>query len=376
VEITNEIREVCKNLPTPFLLLDLDILKDNYYKVKNVTTNNEVFYAVKANSHPRIVETLRDLGSSFDVASRGEIDLLLSLDVDPALISYGNTIKKEKDIAYAYQKGVNLFVLDSRMEAAKIARNAPGTNVFVRLEMSSTDSDWPLSKKFGTDIDHVKELLIYSRELGLKPLGISFHVGSQTYNKYKWKEAIVQAAEVFFDLKENYGIELNLLNLGGGMPVQHTRPIPTVEEISEVIRDSIDQSLDFVKNLRVLIEPGRSMVGNIGTLTSTVVLRSQKQQDEWVYLDAGVFHGLMETIENFRYEIIVDGKDDQETKIFTLAGPTCDSVDLIYDEVELAENITLDDLVYFKNTGAYTTGYASYFNGIEPPKVFILQDLI
>lgn len=376
MEITKEIRDICRKLPTPFLLLDLDILKENYYRVQNITQDTEVFYAVKSNSHPRIVETLRDLGSSFDVASKGEIELLLSLGVEPSKISYGNTIKKEKDIAFAYQKGINLFVLDSRMEAAKIARNAPCSSVFVRLEMSSTDSDWPLSKKFGTDMDHVKELLIYSRELGLKPLGISFHVGSQTYNKYKWKEALIQVSEVFFDLKENYGIDLNLINTGGGMPVLHTRPVPTVEEIGEVIRDSVDQYLNFVRDLRLLVEPGRSMVGNIGTLVSTVVLRSQKQQDEWVYLDAGVFHGLMETIENFRYEIIVDGKEEVETKIFSLAGPTCDSVDLIYEEVELPENITLDDIVYFKNAGAYTTGYGSYFNGIEPPKVFILQDLL
>lgn len=375
MEITPYVRAAANLLKTPFLLLDLDILRSNYRKLLGIIPNLEIFYAVKANSHTRIVETLRDAGSSFDVASVGEINKLLSLNVDPALMSFGNTIKREEDIQYAYRQGIRYYAVDAEMEVEKVARNAPGSMVYARLHMSSTDSDWPLSKKFGTDIEHVQSILVYSKSLGLVPYGVSFHVGSQTYNKFKWKEAIMEVAEIFYSLKENHGIELEMINLGGGMPIAHVRPIPTVDEIGTIISDSIDNYFKDVPKLRIFIEPGRSMVGDTGTFITQVLLRSRKQTEEWIYIDAGVFHGLMETIEDFRYEIIVEGREEEDTSVFTLAGPTCDSVDKMYDEVLLPQNTTLGDIMYFKNTGAYTAEYGSFFNGIEPPKVYVLQDI-
>ncbi len=376
MEITPDVRLAAKVLNTPFLLLDLDILKSNYRKLLGIIPNLEIFYAVKANSHIRVLETLRDAGSSFDLASIGEIRKLLSLGVDPQRMSFGNTIKREEDIGFAFDHGIEYYAIDAEMEVEKVARNAPGSKVYARLHMSSTDSDWPLSKKFGTDIDHVQSILTYSKTLGLVPYGVSFHVGSQTYNKFKWKEAIMEVAEIFYSLKENHGIELSMINLGGGMPIRHVRPIPTVDEIGTIISDSIANYFQDVPNLRIFIEPGRSMVGDTGTFVSSVLLRSHKQTEEWVYIDAGVFHGLMETIEDFRYEIVVEGREEEETKIFTLAGPTCDSVDKMYDEVPLPQNTTLGDIMYIKNTGAYTAEYGSYFNGIEPPKVYVLQDIM
>lgn len=376
MEITPYVKAAAKLFKTPFLLLDMDILKSNYRKLLGIIPNLEIFYAVKANSHTRIVETLRDAGSSFDVASVGEINKLLSLNVDPALMSFGNTIKREEDIRYAYEQGIQYYAVDAEMEVEKVARNAPGSMVYARLHMSSTDSDWPLSKKFGTDIEHVQSILVYSKSLGLVPYGVSFHVGSQTYNKFKWKEAIMEVAEIFYSLKENHGIELEMINLGGGMPIAHVRPIPTVDEIGTIISDSIDNYFSDVPKLRIFIEPGRSMVGDTGTFITQVLLRSRKQTEEWIYIDAGVFHGLMETIEDFRYEIVVEDRETEDTTVFTLAGPTCDSVDKMYDEVLLPQNTTLGDIMYFKNTGAYTAEYGSYFNGIEPPKVYVLQDIL
>jgi ornithine decarboxylase len=166
-----------------------------------------------------------------------------------------------------------------------------------------------------------------------------------------------------------------MLNLGGGIPVKHTKPVPEVEEIGEIINESIEEYLGWVKGLRVLSEPGRSMVGNAGIIASRVLLRSRKGTQNWVFLDTGVFHGLMETIENFRYEVLVEGKEYSETTTMTLAGPTCDSVDTIYDEIELPINIDYNDIVYFINAGAYTNEYATSFNGIEPLKVYTVEDL-
>jgi len=372
MEITREIVERSKGYETPFLLLDLQELERNFNRLRKNLENMEIYYAVKANSHVEILKTLDRLGSNFDVASRGEIDKLLSLNIGTNRMSFGNTIKHERDIRFAYEQGIEMYSFDSEMELEKIARNAPGARVYARLIMSSDDSDWPLSKKFGTDIDHVQQLLVHAGELGLVPYGVSFHVGSQTYNKYKWKEAIVQVAEIFYHLKESNGFELEMINLGGGMPVAHTRPIPNMEEIGEVIKSSLSEYMDFVPNLRVITEPGRSMVGDIGTLVSSVLLRSKKQSDNWVFLDTGVFHGLLETIEDFRYELVVPGRECEEARLFTLAGPTCDSVDTIYEEVDLPEGITLGDRVFFKNAAAYTVEYGTHFNGIQSPAVYIL----
>jgi len=374
LELTQLIREAAKNLETPFLVLDTNYVKENYYKLKNSINDVEIFYAVKANSHTSILETLRDLGASFDVASKGEIEKLMNLGISTDKMSFGNTIKKEKDIKFAWDNGVEYFAVDSEMEVEKIARNAPGAKVYGRLSMSSNDSDWPLSGKFGTDVDHLIEILKYAKRKGLIPYGVSFHVGSQSYNKYKWKEAILNASEVFEKLHKQK-IDLKMLNLGGGIPVKHTKPVPDVEEIGEIINESIKEYLGWVKGLRVLSEPGRSMVGNAGIIASRVLLRSRKGTQNWVFLDTGVFHGLMETVENFRYEVLVEGKEYSETTTMTLAGPTCDSVDTIYDEIELPINIDYNDIVYFINTGAYTNEYATSFNGIGPIKVYTVEDL-
>lgn len=374
--VSEVVRRAARALPTPFLIMDLSIVRENYRRLAESLPDSLIYYAVKANAHPRILEVLRDEGSYFDVASRGEIEKVLALGVDPQKMSFGNTIKRGEDIAFAYSLGIDLFAADAEMELEKIARNAPRSEVYLRIAMDSADSGWPLSRKFGTDPEHVVELARYAVKLGLCPVGVSFHVGSQSYNPNRWDVAIEKAAWVFKKVKE-FGVNMWLLNIGGGMPVHHTKPVPTVEEIAEVIKSSIEKHLWFVDHLQLMVEPGRSMVGDAGIMVSRVLLRGKKPSagQEWVYLDAGVFHGLMETIEDFRYEVVVDGKENSPKKRFVLAGPTCDSVDKIYESIELPEDIDYDDVVYFINAGAYTTEYNTRFNGIEPPNVIFTDDV-
>ena len=375
MEILKKMMDLTKGLETPFILLDLEILKRNYKRLKDNLPFVDIFYAVKANSHHRIINTLKELGSSFDVASAGEIEKLLKLGITPDRMSFGNTIKKESDIKFAYSVGIDYYAVDSEMELEKIACNAPGSKVYFRLMIDSSDSDWPLSKKFGTNSEHIKSLAIYAKTLGLVPFGISFHVGSQCNNKFKWREAMKEASKIFRELKLDYDIDLKMVNLGGGMPVVYDKPIPTVEEISEVIKDSIEKYFYFVKDLKIIIEPGRSLVGNIGVIVSSVILRSKKTDGEWVYLDVGIFHGLAEAMGGIKYQMIVEGKENSKLKTFKLAGPTCDSIDIMYEAVELPEDITLNDRVYILNAGAYTTEYATNFNGFYGPVVYFVEDL-
>lgn len=373
MDLTEKLIRATKKIETPALIIDLDIIENNYKSLLENIDNSQIFYAVKANSHAKIIERLVGLGASFDVASIGELNLVLSKKANVKNVSFGNTIKKSKDIKYAYEKGVRIYVADEFLEIDKIAINAPNSKLFVRIQMSDSDSDWPLTKKFGTNIDKAKQLLIYAKEKGLIPYGISFHVGSQCYDKYIWKTALLNVKDIFDDLREK-GINLKFINTGGGMPIEHIREIPTIKEISEVINDTIKTSFAEYNDLIVAVEPGRSMVGNAGILISEVILRSEKEKNEWLYIDSGVFHGLMETSQGFKYKVVVPNRKGKLC-IYTLSGPTCDSVDTMYDNIELPNDVEIGDRVYFINAGAYTTGYASYFNGIEPPKVYFLNEI-
>ncbi len=361
-------------LETPYLVIDPKRVVKNYRRLVQAFDGDVVvYYAVKANSHVEFLKQLKREGSSFDVASIGEIMKLIKLGVRPDRMSFGNTIKKAKDIDIAYTMGIDLFAVDSEMEVDKIARLAPGSRVFVRIHTSGLESDWPLSGKFGTDVDHAVELIDWARFRGLKPIGVSFHVGSQNYNPKNWEIAIKDAAKVFIEAAKKYHIILDFLNTGGGWPVKHVKPIPSVEEIASVIIESTRKYIG--SGILIATEPGRYMVGDAGTLVSSVILRSRRLGKDWVYIDAGVFHGLMETIEDFRYEVVVYGKEEFPKKKFALAGPTCDSVDVIYDEVELPENVTEGDKVIFINAGAYTVEYGTNFNGIPSPRVYTVEEL-
>lgn len=375
MHITPEVRKAAREVKTPFLIMDMDYVRNNYFDIVSHVRNVQVFYAVKANSHPRIIETLRDLGSNFDVASRGEIEKLLSLGIGPDRMSFGNTIKKVEDIAYAYSVGIDYYAVDSEMEVEKIAAHAPGSKVYGRIATSGGDCDWPLSRKFGTDVNHVISIMEYADQLGLDAYGVSFHVGSQNYNVNSWDDAISDAAEVFKTLRSR-GINLRMLNLGGGMPVKHVREIKSVKAYGDIINKALDRYMSSIPDLELFIEPGRSMVGNSAILVSQVILRSKKGNENWVYIDAGVFHGLTETIEGFRYEVLTEGKVDDTKISFHLAGPTCDSVDTVYHEIDLPKNLGYGDIVYFINAGAYTTEYATNFNGIDAPRVLFVEDFI
>ncbi len=371
----NKLREIAEKYGTPVLIMDLEVVKENYKQLVENIDNCKVYYAVKANSHVEILKLLRDLGSHFDVASRGEIEKLLSLGVEPHRMSFGNTIKKTEDIKFAYEKGIDMFAVDCDMEIEKIAKVAPGAKVYVRISTNGMedDADWPLTRKFGTSVDDAIRLVKYAHSLELKPIGLSFHVGSQNYNPGNWRIAIREAGIVFEEARK-IGIEMNMINTGGGIPVLYSRAIPDVKDIAEVINDSVKEYLG--ENITVIAEPGRSMVGNAGVMIARVILRSKKGDENWLYLDAGVFHGLTETIQNIRYRIEVEGKEDEEFEKFVLAGPTCDSVDVMYYDAMLPASTTMDDLVYIYTTGAYTSEYATNFNGIPSPKIVFENGLL
>jgi len=361
---------------TPCVVVDLDVVRENYLGLRHWLPLAEVYYAVKANPAPEIVRMLSEMGSRFDVASRGEIDLCLASGAQADRISFGNTIKKQRDIAYAYEKGVRLFAFDSEGELEKLAESAPGARVFCRILMTCDGAEWPLSRKFGCEIDMAKDLLVRARDLGLEPYGVSFHVGSQQTDLSQWDIAVGKAAMLFTAL-DGCGIELKMVNLGGGFPAKYRTDIPVVERYAGAVMDAMTKH--FGNSIpAMIIEPGRSLVGDAGILETEVVLISRKGYDDdtrWVYLDVGKFGGLAETMDEAIKYRIQTTRDGEETAPVVLAGPTCDSADILYEKAgyEMPVNLKVGDKVRILSTGAYTTSYSAVnFNGFEPLKAYFI----
>jgi ornithine decarboxylase len=371
---------------TPCLILALDVVAEQYQALARALPDTSVYYAVKANPEPEVVSLLARLGSRFDVASPAEIDLCLRCGVSPQAISYGNTIKKTDDIAYAYRLGVRLFAFDSLMELEKLALAAPGAAVFCRLLTSGTGADWPLNRKFGCEPDMAADLLVLAAQLGLDPCGVSFHVGSQQRDPGQWDGAIERAAAVAEAVAEA-GVELRLLNLGGGFPARYIGEIAAIEDYADAISAGVARHFGD-RPPALCVEPGRYIAADAGVLVSEVVLVARKSytdDERWVYLDTGVFGGLAETLgESIKYRLITrserapDGDlsgPPELTGPVVLAGPTCDSLDVMYERhrYQLPLDLAAGDNVVFLSAGAYTKAYCTDgFNGFEPMPVHCL----
>ncbi len=362
--------------PTPCVVVDLDVIKNNYLNLRHWLPLARVYYAVKANPAPEIVRLLADMGSSFDVASRPEIELCLANGATPDRLSFGNTIKKKADIAFAYEQGVRLFAFDSEAELDKLAEAAPGARVFCRLLMTCEGAEWPLSRKFGCEIDMARDLLVAARDRGLVPYGVSFHVGSQQTDLDQWDVAVGKTAMLFTALNA-VGITLKMVNLGGGLPARYRTDVPGVDRYADAIMHPMTRH--FGNDLpTMIIEPGRGLVGDAGILEAEVVLISKKGYGEevrWVYLDIGKFGGLAETMdESIKYRIETD-RDSEATGPVVLAGPTCDSADILYEKAgyEMPLGLAVGDRVRIMATGAYTTSYSAVnFNGFAPLKAYYI----
>ena len=360
----------------PCMVLDLDVVRDNYGAFAKALPDTRVFYAVKANPAPEVLDLLARLGSCFDTASVVEIQQVLATGCSPDRLSFGNTIKKERDIARAYELGIRLFAVDCVEEVEKIARVAPGSKVFCRILCDGAGAEWPLSRKFGCVPEMATTVLDRAHQLGLQAYGVSFHVGSQQRNPRMWDGALKASATIFKDLAER-GIHLSMVNLGGGFPTKYLKDVPAVRAYGQAIFRSLRKH--FGNSIpETIIEPGRGMVGNAGVIEAEVVLISKKAAEDtvkWVYLDIGKFNGLAETMdEMIRYPIRTEF-DGDDVEACVLAGPTCDSVDVLYekDPYFLPVSLEIGTKVLIEGTGAYTTTYSAVgFNGFPPLQSYVI----
>jgi ornithine decarboxylase len=355
---------------TPCLVLDMDRVEDNFRTLRDALPLARIYYAVKANPAHQVLERLVGLSSYFDAASIEEVEACLAAGALPAAISFGNTIKKVSAIRRAHEAGVTMFAFDSQEELEKLARHAPGARVYCRILVENEGADWPLSRKFGTTIESARELMLEAGELGLDPYGLSFHVGSQQTTTRAYEVAIGRVAMLFTDLTEA-GINLRMMNLGGGFPTRYRDDVPEIDQFGNAIMTAMTEH--FGNNLpEMVIEPGRFVVGDAGLVQAEVVLVSRRDKNDpvrWVYLDIGRFGGLAETEgESIKYRITTS-HDGTAMGPVAIAGPTCDGADIMYEKsnYRLPLALTSGDRVELLSTGAYVTTYCSTkFNGFAP----------
>ena len=350
----------------PFLLVDSNIIREKTRRFAAALPRVRPHYAVKANPDPRILKTLREEGTGFEIASTAELDLLLALGVPAEEIFYSNPVKPRDAIVYAASKGVEWYVIDSVEELKKIQSIKADARLYLRVDTPNIGSDWPLAGKFGAHSAEVREIIATATRLNTDLAGVAFHVGSQCRNPENWRVGIEKSRAVF-DHMAKAGLNPRLLNIGGGFPVRHVKPIPAIEVIGDVVGRALEA---FPDSVRVIAEPGRFLVSDAGYFVCRIMGTASRGSKRWMHLDAGLFGGIIETAEGLKYKVRTEraGPDIP----WNVAGPTCDSIDVVMRDEVLPSDLQEGDYIYIKNAGAYTTAYASNLNGFPLPEVRVI----
>jgi ornithine decarboxylase len=354
----------------PFLILDTAIVRGKARRFRAAMPRVRPHYAVKANPDRRVLKVLVQEGCGFEIASIAELDLLLGLGVPAAEVFYSNPVKARDSIAYAAARGVEWFVVDSLDELRRVHEVAPQAKLYLRIATPNIGSDWPLSGKFGAGAADAREIVAAAARLGADLAGVTFHVGSQCRNPENWRVAL-EKARGLFDFMAKTGLRPRLLNIGGGFPVRHVKPIPSIETIGAVVNEGLKA---FPEDVQVIAEPGRYLVSDAGYFVCRVLGTAVRGGKRWMHWDAGLFGGVIESSEGLKYRIRTDraGPDSP----WTVGGPTCDSVDIVMRDEPLPSDLQEGDFIYIRNAGAYTTAYASQFNGFPLPEVRVFESRV
>lgn len=357
---------------TPYFCTNTKIIEDYLENFIKELPSVNILYAIKANNSLEIIKLLDEKVYGFDVASFGEIDLLISNGINPSRIFFSNPVKVPAHIESAHNIGVKNFAFDSISELKKLASLAPGSNVYLRARVSDYGSRFPLSKKFGADPDHAVYLCSLAQDLGLKVVGITFHVGSQSENAETWDLSLHIVGKIVNDLS-NHGIGIEFVNLGGGFPAVYSQPSPSISSVARVINRAVKKYLP--KDIKLFAEPGRYLAANSTTCVTSIIGIEHRSGSDWVYLDIGAFQGLIEPLEmtELSYPIRSHKSDKGYNKNFTLTGPTCDACDTLGDGYSLPADLKIGDRLYIDAVGAYSLVYASNFNGFNIPNNYFIN---
>ncbi len=354
-------------LPTPYLMMDLGLVERSFHRFHEALPGVQIRYAMKCNPDRPILERVHALGGSFEVASFTELEMLTDIGVDPAGIIFSNPVKMPDHIRRAAAAGLWRFAVDSQSELEKIALYAPGSAVYARLAVEDRDSLVSSEGKFGVDPTTTAQLLEEARRLGLVPYGLAFHVGSQKLSPDAWSQAIETCAGIMRRLK-TAGIKLKMLNIGGGFAARYADHTPDLPYFGRVIRRALKQHLPYA--VEIVAEPGRALVAEAGVMVARIIGNATRQGRDWLHLDVGAFNGLMESLESANQLLfpLADSLGLDAKHPYHLTGPSCDSQDTLLYDAQLSDGLKTGQLVFIYSAGAYTTSYASTFNGFSIPE--------
>jgi ornithine decarboxylase len=359
---------------TPFLVTDCEEVERRFDAFTRAMQGIRPYFALKCNAAVTVLRTLAERGAGFEIASVYELEPLETVGVRAKDVLFSNTVKPEKHIREAVARGVWRFAFDSEGELSKLAAAAPGSAVYVRLDVEDSHSLFPLSRKFGTSADEAIRLLRKAIELGLRPYGLTFHVGSQCTDPFMYSRAIERCGLVMRRL-EQFGIRIEMLNIGGGMPATYADPVPDIGAVGDAVSRAVAR-LPYCPS-HLAAEPGRYLVAESSVLAASVIGIARRDGERWAYLDVGGFNGLMEAIQTggrWLFPMRTSRIDDDVAPpaSFIVTGPSCDSSDTMFYGVDLPETLKVGDRLYIGSAGAYTLSYASNFNGFPPPsQIFV-----
>ena len=362
----NRCAKYVKRYNGPVVVISKKQLRSNVARFKSAMPNIRPHYAVKANPNKELLQEVSSEGSFFEVASISEIDAILDLNVDMETVLYSNPVKSVSSIRHAVRAGLIWYSVDCAEEVKKIASLKSDAKLYLRIKVCNEGSIWPLTGKFGADSNDTGFIIRTAQELGIKILGVTFHVGSQSANLSNWANAIKMGSAVLRELS-THGFKPEMLNIGGGYPLQINGTEPTIEDIGRSITKAVNC---LPPDIQILAEPGRFFAGSAGCLVTQVVGIANRSGERWVYLDAVIYGGLMELKADFPISLVSERCGEQA--LWTVAGPTCDSLDVM-GEKWLPTHTQVDDLIYIPNMGAYSTSCATSFNGFPPPTLRIIN---
>ena len=351
----------------PFLIVDTAIVREKLRRFRAAMPRVRPHYAVKANPDRRILKVLVQEGAGFEIASTAELELLLPIGANVGEIFFSNPMRSRESDAYAASKGLRWFVVDSVDELRRMHAVDPAASLYLRIATPNIGSDWPLSGKFGAGAAEAREIIATAAKLGADLAGVTFHAGSQCRNPENWRVGIEKARTVF-DAMGKAGLRPRMLDIGGGFPVRHVKPIPSIEVIGDVVNEALRA---FPEDVEVVAEPGRYLVSDAGYFVCRVLGTATRSGKRWMHWDAGLFGGIIETTEGLKYKVRTDRSGPDVA--WHVAGPTCDSVDVVMRDEPLPSDLQEGDFIYIRNAGAYTTAYASGFNGFPLPEVRVFE---
>jgi ornithine decarboxylase len=355
-------RELGARYGTPLLVVSRPKLIETYQKMREHLPGVEMFYAAKANPDHHILSTLCEQGCSVDVCSFGELQAAVRAGFAPDRMLHTHPCKTESNLLDCYEYGVRWFVYDNLLELEKMARLTPDVNLLLRLAVSASSSMINLSAKFGAALTDAVGLIRAARRHGMNVRGFSFHVGSQCLNPEDYRTALKRIREVWDRVAED-GTELEVLDIGGGFPAPYRTDAPSIESFCQSLHSGLDEIFGDLP-IRLIAEPGRGMCAESVSLVTRVIGKNTRWDMPWYIIDDGLYGSFSgKVFDHIDYPILAENADSRELHACVLAGPTCDSSDVVSRD-QMMPDLEVGEILLVPSMGAYTSASACPFNGL------------